>query len=129
MDDHPRFISDEPKEYQEEFGPEPKNDCPDDSFTRRIRPTSVVMMLVFFVIIVLADGNWGGFHVNPGYYPIIETVLATMIIAYFGSRGFEKSVRSWERGQYHSRRREYHKTSFRRPSSRSYEEEDYEGED
>jgi hypothetical protein len=129
MEERVRFDPDEPRDLDEyndqdqrDYDSKLHQSCRDDIFTRRVRPTSVVMMLIFFVFIVLADGNLGHFKVNPGYYPIIETVIATMIIAYFGSRGFEKSVRSWERGQYHASR-SYERRNFRRPSVRDdYEE-------
>ena len=115
---------DEPDYNEQDYDSKLHVTCQDDIFTRRIRPVSVVFMLVFFVFIVLADGNLGRFHVVPGYYPIIETVLATMILAYFGSRGVEKSFRSWERGQYHRTRPM--QRNFRRTRSMPDEEEDNE---
>jgi len=71
--------------------------CPDSPLTRNIRPLSILSLLLFFMFIVLADGNLGTFSIKPGYYSIIETTLATMILAYFGSRGIEKSVRHYRR--------------------------------
>ena len=121
MDDYPRFDSDEPEYNEQDYDTKLHTTCQDDVFTRRVRPASIVLMLVFFVFIVLADGNLGSFKVVPGYYPIIETIIATMIFAYFGSRGIEKSFRSWERGQYHMSRPT--RRSFRRP--RMEDEEDY----
>jgi hypothetical protein len=133
MSKYPRFDSDEFQDQDDRFSSYSSEDldslnngeenlrrnkesCTDDLFTRRLRPASVVMMLIFFVFIVLADGNLGNFHINTGFFPIIETVLATMIVAYFGSRGIEKSFRSWERGQYHSSYRSSSRSSYgRRP--------------
>lgn len=58
--------------------------------TRLVRPVSYGFMLALFAIIVLMDGNIGRFHVDPAYIPVIKTLLVTMTIAYFGSRGAEK---------------------------------------
>lgn len=58
--------------------------------TRLVRPVSFSFMLGLFGIIVLSDGNIGDFQVDKSYVPVIETLLVTMVIAYFGSRGIEK---------------------------------------
>ena len=56
------------------------------NITRLVRPLSFVYVLVIFSIIALADGNLGSFSVSPIYVPVFETLLATMVVAYFGSR-------------------------------------------
>jgi len=61
--------------------------------TRLVRPVSYGFMLTLFGIIVLMDGNIGQFHVDPAYIPVIKTLLVTMTIAYFGSRGAEKILK------------------------------------
>lgn len=58
--------------------------------TRLVRPVSFAFTLFLFALMVLFDGNIGGFTVNPGYHEIIKTLLVTMVVAYFGSRGAEK---------------------------------------
>lgn len=57
--------------------------------TRLVRPLTYTWVIVLFTSIILGDGNWG-FNVKPAYIPVIETLLTTMTIAYFGSRGAEK---------------------------------------
>lgn len=57
--------------------------------TRLVRPLSFAWVIVLFSVIVLGDSNWG-FSVKEAYVPVMETLLTTMVIAYFGSRGFEK---------------------------------------
>lgn len=57
--------------------------------TRLVRPLSFAWVIVLFSVIVLGDSNWG-FTVKEAYVPVMETLLTTMVIAYFGSRGFEK---------------------------------------
>ena len=63
------------------------------SITRLVRPLLVVFVFVLFGVVVLADGNVGGFKVNPAYIPVIQNLLNVMVIAYFGSRGIEKSLK------------------------------------
>ena len=58
--------------------------------TRLVRPISYTGVLILFGAVVIADGNVGAFHVNSSYIPVLETLLTTMTIAYFGSRGMEK---------------------------------------
>lgn len=61
----------------------------DHLITRLVRPLSFAWVIVLFSVIVLGDSNWG-FTVKEAYVPVMETLLTTMVIAYFGSRGFEK---------------------------------------
>jgi hypothetical protein len=58
--------------------------------TRLVRPLSVTFMLALFGIVVLFDGNIGEFSVNPAYIPVIENLLITMVVAYFGARSLDK---------------------------------------
>ncbi len=62
--------------------------------TRLVRPLSFAFVLGLFAAIVLFDGNIGTFTINTAYIPVIEGLLYTMVIAYFGSRGMEKVTRS-----------------------------------
>ncbi len=58
--------------------------------TRLVRPISYIFVLALFGFIVIFDGNIGEFKIANAYYTIIETLLITMTLAYFGSRGYEK---------------------------------------
>lgn len=62
--------------------------------TRMVRPATVLWVYFLFTIAILFDGNIGEFHINPAYMPLLETVLVTVTIAFFGSRGVEKVTRS-----------------------------------
>lgn len=62
--------------------------------TRLVRPVSYISILALFGFIVLLDGNMGEFAVNTAYIPVIESLLAIMTVAYFGSRGAEKISKS-----------------------------------
>jgi hypothetical protein len=65
----------------------------ENAVTRLVRPAGLVYMLVVFTAVMFTDGNIGNFKINSAYVPIIETLLTTMIIAYYGSRGVEKMVK------------------------------------
>jgi hypothetical protein len=67
--------------------------------TRLIRPVSYAAVLILFGIIVLMDGNVGSFQINPSYIPVVETLLATMTVAYFGSRGVEKTAKHFRKSK------------------------------
>ena len=67
--------------------------------TRLIRPLSFIFVLVLFGAILLTDGNIGQFTIKEAYIPLIETLLSTMVIAYFGSRGMEKVTKSMNFGK------------------------------
>ena len=64
------------------------------ALTRLVRPAAYAWMMFLFTIIVLLDGNltmFGEtFSVDKAYVPVIQALMMTMTIAYFGSRGIEK---------------------------------------
>ena len=73
------------------------DDCnclPEESRIKKIiRPGTLVLTLLFFLTITTLDGNLGHFTIREAYLPILETVLTTMVIAYFTSRGVEKTIK------------------------------------
>ncbi len=80
-------------QYDKEITERWKSDN-ENFLTRLVRPLSFSAVLVLFFIIVLFDGNIGEFTINAAYIPVIEGLLYTMVIAYFGSRGMEKTVKT-----------------------------------
>lgn len=58
--------------------------------TRLVRPMIVIFVYTLFGALILADGNVGGFSVKEAYVPLLETIIVTITVAYFGSRGIEK---------------------------------------
>ena len=58
--------------------------------TRLVRPAIVIWSYTLFTIAALFDGNVGEFSIKPAYLPMIETIVVTVTLAYFGSRGLEK---------------------------------------
>lgn len=63
------------------------------AITRLVRPAIVAWSYFLFSIAILGDGNVGDFTINPSYIPVIETIIITVTVAYFGSRGYEKAKR------------------------------------
>ena len=57
--------------------------------TRLVRPTGFAWSLALFTIVIVGDGNFG-FTVKDAYIPVLETLVVTIILAYYGSRGAEK---------------------------------------
>lgn len=57
--------------------------------TRLVRPLSFTWVICLFTVVIIGDTNWG-FTVKDAYIPVMETLLTTMTIAYFGGRTFEK---------------------------------------
>jgi len=63
--------------------------------TRLTRPISFAWVIVLFSVIVIGDTNFG-FSVKDAYIPVLETLLVTMTVAYFGSRGMEKGIKHFK---------------------------------
>ncbi len=61
--------------------------------TRLVRPLIVIFLFVLFGAVVISDGNIGHFKINSAYIPVLQTLLVTVTVAYFGSRGAEKITR------------------------------------
>lgn len=61
--------------------------------TRTIRPGIVVWSFILLSIAMLFDGNIGTLAIKEAYIPILETIVITVVIAYFGSRGVEKTAK------------------------------------
>lgn len=57
--------------------------------TRLVRPFSFGWVILLFSVVIIGDTNWG-FTVKDAYIPVMETLLVTMTIAYFGGRSIEK---------------------------------------
>jgi len=79
--------------YDQEITQRWKSDN-EHGITRLVRPVSYGFVLILFAGLVLFDGNIGGFVINKAYIPVIQGLLYTMTIAYFGSRGIEKVAKS-----------------------------------
>ena len=81
-------------EYEKEITKRWESDS-EHTITRLVRPVSFIAVLCLFGVMVLFDGNVGEISIKSAYIPVIETLLATMTISYFGSRGVEKTMKSF----------------------------------
>lgn len=64
--------------------------------TRLTRPAIVVWSFTLLTIVMLLDGNIGEFNIKNAYIPLLETIVVSSVVAYMGSRGFEKSVKIYK---------------------------------
>ena len=63
----------------------------DDPWAKKVRPFSLLYLLGFMSFIIVTDSTeWFNFEVKESYVGLIETLLITVFVAYFGSRGVEK---------------------------------------
>lgn len=84
------------EKYESELSRRHEMDMQSDSWlSKNIRPITLAFLLFVFVVITFFDGNIGGFSVNESYVPVYETLLMTVFMFYFGSRGIEKSMKMY----------------------------------
>lgn len=62
----------------------------DSSLSKNTRPLVMLSLLGFLFIIIILDSLNITFDVKAAYVSLMETLLVTVVIAYFGSRGVEK---------------------------------------
>lgn len=63
----------------------------DSKLSKNVRPMSLISLLAFLYVIILADSiNAISFQVDPAYIDLLQILLTTVMLTYFGSRGFEK---------------------------------------
>lgn len=62
----------------------------DDPWAKKVRPLSLVYMLVVVTALAVMDGNAWGFAVKEVYVELFQALLLLAFGAYFGSRGLEK---------------------------------------
>lgn len=69
-----------------------KSDMESDSWlSKNTRPLVMLSLLAFLFIVVILDSSIADkFEVKPSYITLMETLLVTVVVAYFGSRGVEK---------------------------------------
>ena len=67
------------------------NDMTSDSWlSKNVRPITLLYLLLIMTVLVIGDSIPGGFIVKDIWVTLVESLLITVIIAYFGSRGVEK---------------------------------------
>ena len=92
-------INEDEFEYIYEYEPEADDSCDaceqccEPAWKGYTRHLSFGVTLFIFFLLMFMDGNYKDFHVRDAWLPILETVLTTMVIALFTSRGIEKTAR------------------------------------
>ena len=67
------------------------SDMKSDSWlSKNTRPMSLIFLTVSMVILILLDSFEIEFSVAEGWVSLLQTLLVTVYVAYFGSRGAEK---------------------------------------
>ena len=67
------------------------SDMKSDSWlSKNTRPMSLIFLTISMVILILLDSFEIDFHVAEGWVSLLQTLLVTVYVAYFGSRGAEK---------------------------------------
>jgi hypothetical protein len=67
------------------------SDMKSDSWlSKNTRPMSLIFLTLSMVLLILLDSFEWDFHVSEGWVSLLQTLLVTVYVAYFGSRGAEK---------------------------------------
>tara|TARA_R110001632_G_scaffold10379_1_gene38516 strand:- start:132 stop:575 length:444 start_codon:yes stop_codon:yes gene_type:complete len=62
----------------------------DSSLAKNVRPLSLIFLTISLIVFILLDGFDINFGVNSGWIDLLKSLLITVYVAYFGSRGAEK---------------------------------------
>lgn len=76
-----------------------KSDNESDNVWAKItRPITMLYLLLLMSVIAILDSIGGiSFEVKPAYISLFETLLVTVVIAFFGSRGVEKVMKTMKK--------------------------------
>ena len=68
-----------------------KVDMASDSWlSKNTRPMTLIFLTVSLIILIVLDSGNIGFGVNDTWVDLLKSLLITVYVAYFGSRGVEK---------------------------------------
>jgi hypothetical protein len=62
----------------------------DSSLAKNVRPLSLIFLTISLIAFILLDGFDINFGVDSGWIDLLKSLLITVYVAYFGSRGAEK---------------------------------------
>lgn len=67
------------------------SDMTSDSWlSKNTRPLALIYLTIVTTLMMIVDSTAIDFDVKPSWVTLLETLLVTVYIAYFGSRGIEK---------------------------------------
>jgi len=68
-----------------------KSDMVSDSWlSKNVRPLTLLYLLLVFSILVIFDSIENSLVVKVGWVSLVESLLITVVVAYFGGRSYEK---------------------------------------
>lgn len=68
-----------------------ESDMKSDSWlSKNTRPMTLIFLTISMVLLILLDSFEWSFTVSTGWVDLLQTLLVTVYVAYFGSRGAEK---------------------------------------
>jgi len=62
----------------------------DSWLSKNTRPLALIYLTIITTLMIVVDSTAINFEVKPTWVTLLETLLVTVYIAYFGSRGVEK---------------------------------------
>jgi hypothetical protein len=62
----------------------------DSWLSKNTRPLALIYLTIITTLMIIVDSTAINFEVKPTWVTLLETLLVTVYIAYFGSRGVEK---------------------------------------
>ena len=67
------------------------SDMKSDSWlSKNTRPMALIFLTISLIVIILLDGFDIAFSIDTGWIDLLKSLLITVYVAYFGSRGAEK---------------------------------------
>jgi hypothetical protein len=67
------------------------SDMTSDSWlSKNVRPLTLLYLLLIMTVLVIGDSIENTFKVDSVWVDLIKSLLISVVLAYFGSRGFEK---------------------------------------
>ncbi len=67
------------------------SDMQSDSWlSKNTRPMTLIFLTVAMVLLIFIDSTGLNFSVDSGWVDLLKSLLITVYVAYFGSRGAEK---------------------------------------
>lgn len=71
----------------------------DSKLSKNTRPLVMLSLLGFLFLMIVLDSCKIEFEIKPAYINLMESLLITVVVAYFGSRGMEKFKSMHESGK------------------------------
>ena len=62
----------------------------DSWLSKNTRPLTLIFLTVSMVLLIFSDSIGDSFDVDSGWVDLLKSLLITVYVAYFGSRGAEK---------------------------------------